>query len=172
MGGRHDLDTRKPVLSGGIGAAGPPLKPIALRCVLEVRDALPAVPIVGCGGVSTGADVVEYLMAGAGAVAIGTANLAEPAAGRRILAELEGWSRRHGVASVGELVGNDAVTLSALPFAPGGEEAGDADRHDSGQRGACDQPRGLRLDRPSVQLRWAARRWHRDAPPAARRWHV
>jgi dihydroorotate dehydrogenase (NAD+) catalytic subunit len=105
-GAAIDLDTRKPVLSGGIGGySGPPLKPIALRCVLEVRDALPAVPIVGCGGVTTGADVVEYLMAGANAVAIGTANLAEPAAGRRILAEWEGWSRRHGVASVGELVG-------------------------------------------------------------------
>jgi dihydroorotate dehydrogenase (NAD+) catalytic subunit len=77
--------------------------------VLEVRSALPAVPIVGCGGVTTGGDVVEYLMAGANAVAVGTANLAEPAAGRRILAELEGWCRRHGVAAIGDLVGSVKV---------------------------------------------------------------
>ena len=106
-GAAIDLDTRKPVLSGGIGGySGPPLKPIALRCVLEVSKSIPTVPIVGCGGVTTGRDVVEYLMAGANAVAIGTANLAEPAAGRRILAELEGWCRRHDESSVGELVGS------------------------------------------------------------------
>jgi dihydroorotate dehydrogenase (NAD+) catalytic subunit len=109
-GAAIDLNTRKPVLSGGIGGfSGPPLKPIALRCVLEVRKALPAVPIVGCGGVTTGGDVVEYLMAGANAVAVGTANLAEPAAGRRILAEFEGWCRRRGIFRVGDLVGSVQV---------------------------------------------------------------
>jgi dihydroorotate dehydrogenase (NAD+) catalytic subunit len=109
-GAAIDLETRLPVLSGGIGGySGPPLKPIALRCVLEVRSALPAVPIAGCGGVTTGGDVVEYLMAGANAVAVGTANLAEPAAGRRILAELEGWCHRHAVSRVGDLVGSVQV---------------------------------------------------------------
>ncbi len=106
-GAAIDVDTRMLVLSGGIGGySGPPLKPIALRCVLEARRALPAVPIVGCGGVTTGSDVVEYLMAGASAVAVGTANLAEPAAGRRILAEFETWCRRHGISGVGDLAGS------------------------------------------------------------------
>ncbi|MFQ5555023.1 MAG: dihydroorotate dehydrogenase, partial [Acidimicrobiia bacterium] len=66
-----DLEARRPVLSGGVGGySGRPLKPIAMRCVWEVRAALPDLPIVGCGGVSSGTDVVEYLMAGASAVGL------------------------------------------------------------------------------------------------------
>lgn len=83
------LQTRKPVLSGGTGGySGPGLKPISLRCVYLVHRALPELPIVGCGGVSTGSDVAEYLMAGAAAVEMGTLLLAEPRAGRRVLGEL------------------------------------------------------------------------------------
>jgi dihydroorotate dehydrogenase (NAD+) catalytic subunit len=79
----------RPLLSGGVGGySGPALKAISLRCVYEVSRALPSAPIVGCGGVMTGNDVVEYLLAGASAVAIGTAHLAEPRAGRRIEREL------------------------------------------------------------------------------------
>jgi dihydroorotate dehydrogenase (NAD+) catalytic subunit len=105
-GAAIDPVTRRPRLSGVIGGlSGPPLKPIALRCVLEVHRALPEVPIVGCGGVRSGADVVEYLLAGAAAVAVGTAHFAEPRAGRRILREMRRFGRRHGVASVAELIG-------------------------------------------------------------------
>jgi dihydroorotate dehydrogenase (NAD+) catalytic subunit len=80
-----DHDTRRPLLSGGVGGySGPGLKPIALRCVYEVARAMPHLPIVGCGGVTTGLDVIEYLLAGASAVAMGTVHLAEPRAGKRI----------------------------------------------------------------------------------------
>ncbi len=105
-GAAIDPVTRRPRLSGVIGGlSGPPLKPIALRCVLEVHAALPGTPIVGCGGVRSGSDVVEYLLAGAAAVAVGTAHFAEPRAGRRIVRELHRYGRRHGVRSLAELTG-------------------------------------------------------------------
>ena len=100
-----DLETRRPKLSGVVGGySGPPLKPIALRCVWEVASAL-EVPIVGCGGVQQGEDVVEYLLAGASAVAMGTVHFAEARAGRRVLRQLETWCRQHGVDRVASLTG-------------------------------------------------------------------
>ncbi|HEX6147617.1 MAG TPA: dihydroorotate dehydrogenase [Acidimicrobiia bacterium] len=90
-----DPDTRRPLLSGGVGGySGPGLKAISLRCVHEVARAMPELPIVGCGGVTTGRDVIEYLLAGASAVAMGTVHLAEPRAGRRIGRELDRELRR------------------------------------------------------------------------------
>lgn len=101
-----DIETRRPLLSARVGGySGPPLKPIALRCVLEVAAAAPDLPILGCGGVTRGADVIEYLMAGASAVALGTIHLAEPKAGRRILHEVETWCERHQVRALADLVG-------------------------------------------------------------------
>jgi dihydroorotate dehydrogenase (NAD+) catalytic subunit len=100
-----DLTTRRPKLSGVIGGySGPPIKPLTLRCVWEVAAALD-VPIVGCGGVRTGEDVIEYLLAGASAVALGTAHFAEPRVGRRILREVDAWCRRDGVGALSELTG-------------------------------------------------------------------
>lgn len=101
-----DVRTRRPLLSGIVGGySGPPLKPIAMRCVIEVRKAHPDLPIVGCGGVASGEDVVEYLMAGAQAVAIGSAHFANPRIGRRILAEVDRFCRQNGVNNVSELIG-------------------------------------------------------------------
>jgi dihydroorotate dehydrogenase (NAD+) catalytic subunit len=100
-----DVDAGRPLLSGGVGGySGPGLKPVSLRCVYEVTRALPGTPIVGCGGVTTGSDVVEYLLAGASAVAIGTALLANPRAGSRIVRELSHELDKRGIA-VSELVG-------------------------------------------------------------------
>ncbi len=93
------------LLSGGIGGySGPGLKPISLRCVYEVARALPEVQIVGCGGVTTGRDVVEYLRAGATAVAMGTVHFSEPSAGKRILRELMAIMTRLGAGAVQDLV--------------------------------------------------------------------
>jgi len=101
-----DVETRRPKLSGMVGGySGTPLKPIALRCVWEVSQLLPDLPIVGCGGVRTGEDVVEFLLAGASAVAIGTAHFAEPRVGGRVIKELERYMTKHDVGSVRELVG-------------------------------------------------------------------
>jgi len=105
-GAAIDIEQRRPKLSAGIGGySGVAIKPIALRCVLEVREAFPDVPIVGLGGVRTGEDVVEYLMAGASAVGIGTAHFERPGVAKRIMREFERWCARHGVESVAELVG-------------------------------------------------------------------
>lgn len=105
-GAAIDPATRRPGLSGVIGGySGPPIKPIALRCVIEVRRALPDLPIVGCGGVRRGADVVEFLLAGAQAVALGTVHFAETRAAARITRELHRYGRRHGVERVVDLIG-------------------------------------------------------------------
>jgi dihydroorotate dehydrogenase (NAD+) catalytic subunit len=105
-GAAIDVSTRRPRLtriSGGY--SGPPLKPIALRCVVEVREAFPDAVIIGCGGVRHGDDVVEYLLAGASAVAIGTAHFARPRIGRSITRQLRSYCRRNGIERVAELTG-------------------------------------------------------------------
>jgi dihydroorotate dehydrogenase (NAD+) catalytic subunit len=101
------LDDRMPLLSGGVGGySGPGLKPISLRCVYEVARAVPDIPIVGCGGIVAGRDVVEYLVAGASAVEMGTVHLAEPRAGGRIARELRAEMKRLGTSTIAELVGS------------------------------------------------------------------
>jgi dihydroorotate dehydrogenase (NAD+) catalytic subunit len=105
-GAAIDPETRRPGLSGVIGGySGGPIKPIALRAVLEVRRALPGMPIVGCGGVRRGADVVEFLLAGAQAVALGTIHFADPRAGRGIARDLQRYGRHHRGDRVADLVG-------------------------------------------------------------------
>lgn len=100
------LEDRKPRLSGGVGGySGPGLKAISMRCVYEVSQAMPDLPIVACGGVVSGVDVLEYMVAGAAAVQMGTVHLAEPKAGSRISKELEGLMSRLGIETLGEVVG-------------------------------------------------------------------
>jgi dihydroorotate dehydrogenase (NAD+) catalytic subunit len=100
------IDDRKPLLSGGVGGySGPGLKPISLRCVYEVARAMPGLPVIGCGGVSNGRDIIEYLIAGASAVEAGTVHLAEPRAGSRLLRELRSELRRLDVESLHDIVG-------------------------------------------------------------------
>jgi dihydroorotate dehydrogenase (NAD+) catalytic subunit len=103
-----DLDaaTRRPRLgAGGGGLSGPPLKPVALRVVHDVARALPGTPIIGTGGVSSGEDAVEMMLAGATAVGVGTATFREPRAMLRIIEELHEWCSNQGVARVSDLVG-------------------------------------------------------------------
>lgn len=105
-GAGFDVNTRRPLLSGVVGGySGTPIKPIALRCVWEVSQALPRLPIVGIGGVATGDDVVEFLLAGASAVAVGTAHFANPRIGARIIRGLHKYLAKHGVRSPAELIG-------------------------------------------------------------------
>jgi dihydroorotate dehydrogenase (NAD+) catalytic subunit len=105
-GSAIDVRTRRPLLTRTTGGlSGPPLKPVALRCVLEVHAAFPETPIVGCGGVRSGSDVVEYLLAGASAVAIGSAHFERPRIGRSVLKQLQSYCRRSRVSSVRDLTG-------------------------------------------------------------------
>lgn len=106
MGAAIDTETRRPVLSGLIGGySGTAIRPITLRCVLEVARDLPDAPIVGCGGVGAADHVVEYILAGADAVAIGTAHFAKPRIAARILKELERYMDRHHIESITSLRG-------------------------------------------------------------------
>lgn len=99
-----DTSSRRPVL-GAVrgGLSGRALHPVAVRAVYDVREACPGASIVGAGGVVDGESAVELLLAGANAVQVGTATLADPRAPARVLQGLERWCARQG-ASVGELV--------------------------------------------------------------------
>ncbi|MFZ4515185.1 MAG: dihydroorotate dehydrogenase [Acidimicrobiia bacterium] len=101
-----DPETRRPRLGkGGGGLSGPAIKPIAIRAVRDIRDAFPDVPIIGTGGVATGLDAVEMLLAGANAVGVGTATFQEPRATLRIRNELYAWCDAHNVVRVADLTG-------------------------------------------------------------------
>jgi dihydroorotate dehydrogenase (NAD+) catalytic subunit len=106
MGLMVDARARVPRLgAGGGGLSGPPIKPIALRAVWDVARAHPGVPIIGTGGVTTGEDAAEMLLAGAHAVGVGTATFTNPRAPARIAAELRTWCARRGVARAQDLIG-------------------------------------------------------------------
>jgi len=106
MGMAIDVEQRRPSLgAGGGGLSGSAIRPVAVRAIYECRQALPEAPIVGVGGVATGADAVELLMAGADAVQVGTATFFEPRAPLRVVKELERWCRRHRVTHVRDLRG-------------------------------------------------------------------
>jgi dihydroorotate dehydrogenase (NAD+) catalytic subunit len=101
-----DPDTRRYRLgNGGGGLSGPAIHPIAVRIVHDVHTALPALPIVGVGGVVDADTAVELLMAGASAVQVGTATFADPRAPASVLAGLVDWCGRHRVRGVAELIG-------------------------------------------------------------------
>jgi dihydroorotate dehydrogenase (NAD+) catalytic subunit len=101
-----DAETRTPALGAGNGGlSGPAVKPIALRVVHDVTRALPGVPVIGTGGVATGVDAVEMLLAGAVAVGVGTATFRDPRATLRIRDELAAWCGRHGIDRVADLSG-------------------------------------------------------------------
>lgn len=106
MGMRIDPVARRPVLgAGGGGLSGAAIHPVAVRAVYECRAAFASAPIVGAGGVSTGADAAEMLVAGASAVQVGTATFADPRAPARVLDELRAWCGRNNVRRVSELIG-------------------------------------------------------------------
>jgi dihydroorotate dehydrogenase (NAD+) catalytic subunit len=100
-----DAETRRPRLSNITGGlSGPAIKPIALRMVYEAARAV-TIPIVGMGGIVTPEDAVEFLLAGATAVEVGTASFADPLAVERLARGLESWCRGHGVERVASLTG-------------------------------------------------------------------
>ena len=104
MGMAVDPVARRPVLgAGGGGLSGPAIRPVAVRAVHECRAAFPDAAIVGVGGVSSGRDAAELMVAGADAVQVGTATFADPRAPLRVLGELEEWCRGQGVAATAEL---------------------------------------------------------------------
>ena len=106
MGMVIDTDRRRPLLANGTGGlSGPAIRPIAVRAVYETRAAHPHLPIIGVGGVASATDAVEFLLAGAQAVQIGTATFADPRAVVSVLDDLGRWCADHGVSTLNELIG-------------------------------------------------------------------
>lgn len=100
-----DVERRRPMLGfGSGGVSGPGLLAVGLLAVWRVRQAV-AVPIIGAGGVQRATDVLQFLMAGASAVAVGTAALADPKLPARLVRDLEHWCARHGVTRLADVVG-------------------------------------------------------------------
>ena len=105
LGMAIDAETRKPRISNiTAGLSGPAIKPIALRMVYEAAHAVD-VPVIGIGGITTAADVVEFMLAGAAAVQVGTANFWDPCATEKIVDGLQRWCVEHRVKRITELIG-------------------------------------------------------------------
>ena len=105
LGMAIDAERRKPVLStitGGL--SGPAIKPVALRMVWQVARAV-KIPVIGIGGITTAADAIEFLLAGATAIQVGTANFVDPQATIKIIAGIEDYLVRHRINDVSQLVG-------------------------------------------------------------------
>ena len=105
LGMAIDAEKRKPVLStitGGL--SGPAIKPVALRMVWQVAKAV-KIPVIGIGGITTATDAIEFLLAGASAIQVGTANFVDPQATIKIISGIEDYLLRHNINDVNELIG-------------------------------------------------------------------
>jgi dihydroorotate dehydrogenase (NAD+) catalytic subunit len=101
-----DTDTMRPLLGGVTGGlSGPAIRPVAVRCVWQVRQALPHLPILGMGGIRSGLDALQFILAGASAVSVGTAVFGDPLAPVRVLAELDAELDARGFGSLADAVG-------------------------------------------------------------------
>lgn len=105
VGMRVDIHKRQPIIANKIaGFSGPAIKPVAVRMVYQVRKAV-SIPIIGLGGIMTGDDAIEFMMVGANAVAIGTANLLNPCATMNIIDEIESFMIMKKISDINEIIG-------------------------------------------------------------------
>ena len=105
LGMAIDAEKRKPILSTVTGGmSGPAVKPVALRMVWQTAKAV-KIPVIGLGGICSPTDAVEFLLAGASAVQIGTANFIDPSISEKVIDGIEEYLERHGFASVQEIIG-------------------------------------------------------------------
>ena len=105
-----DIEKRRPILSINTGGlSGPAIKPVAVRMVYQASHAV-KIPVMGLGGIMTGDDVVEFMMAGATCVSVGSANLVVPTASTRIISEVENFMERHNIDDVNSII--DSVQMN------------------------------------------------------------
>jgi dihydroorotate dehydrogenase (NAD+) catalytic subunit len=110
-----DIETRRPKLTNGMGGlSGPAIRPIAVRMVYECAQAV-RIPVIGMGGIATAEDALEFLIAGATAVQVGTANFVDPFIWPKLLDGITAYLERHRVARVTDLVGTVATKKKAAP---------------------------------------------------------
>ena len=125
-----DTTTMRPVLGGVTGGlSGPAIRPVAVRCVWQVHQALPDVPVLGMGGIRTGLDALEFVLAGASAVSVGTTVFGDPTAPVRVLDELRAALAERGIERLRDAVGlAHRPPLARLPEHPDpvGDTAGPA----------------------------------------------
>ncbi len=101
-----DVESRRPVLSNVVGRlSGPPIRPVAIKQVWEAAKAV-SIPVIGMGGITCARDAIEFMIAGASAVAVGTANFTEPTASMQVIEGVEDYLAEHDLADVRELVGS------------------------------------------------------------------
>jgi len=105
LGMKIDIKKRKPYFKNKVaGLSGPAIMPVALRIVYQIYDKV-KIPVIGMGGINRVEDVVEFMMAGASAVSIGTANMVDPAISEKLVTDLEQYMQRESFASIDELIG-------------------------------------------------------------------
>ena len=137
-----DTDTMRPKLAGITGGlSGPAIRPLAVRCVWQVHQALPSVPIVGMGGIRTGLDALEFVLAGASAVAVGTVIFNDPSSPIRVLHELQ---RELGDRGFDRL--QDAVGYAHRPLPPTAEELAELASSAEGAEGSDEAGTGAAVD--------------------------
>jgi dihydroorotate dehydrogenase (NAD+) catalytic subunit len=113
-----DIETRKPKISNGVGGlSGPAIRPIAVRMVNECRQ-LVRIPVIGMGGIADARDALEFMIAGADAVQIGTANFVDPFIWTKLLDGIRDYGRRHALARVSDLVGTVDYPAAPQPVMP------------------------------------------------------
>jgi len=121
-----DTQTMRPVLGGVTGGlSGPAIRPVAVRCVWQVRAALPDIPILGMGGIRTGLDALEFLLAGANAVSVGTTVFGDPSAPVRVLHELAQALAARGIDRLEDVIGLAHHRPAALSVPEGPDPLGD-----------------------------------------------
>jgi dihydroorotate dehydrogenase (NAD+) catalytic subunit len=139
LGMALDTDSGRPVLgAGGGGLSGAPVHPVAVRAVWECRAAFPETPIVGVGGVQTGRDAAELLLAGADAVQVGTATFRDPRAPWKVLRQLTRWCRDHHTTVAGIRAGVRVRHDDDAPDTP--------DTRDTPEHSVTTAARGTRLE--------------------------
>ena len=101
-----DIEKKRPVLANGIGGlSGPAIRPVAVRMVCEVAGVV-RVPVIGMGGIMCARDALEFIIAGAAAVQVGTANFIDPRSAEKVVTGIEDYMREHGIEDINELVGS------------------------------------------------------------------
>jgi len=106
MGMVIDIDNKSPLLgAGGGGLSGPAIRPVAIRSVYDVHKALPDLPIIGVGGIASAKHAVEFMMAGASAIQIGTANFANPKISETVIRDLAKWCKENEISNLDEIIG-------------------------------------------------------------------